>query len=371
MSKVLHNTLAQKEFHTSFAKLIKTLQTKDSDQYDLDIASKLFIKEGFNLLPAFIEIIKTNYTDAFAQINFANSKAASDIINNWVAKNTKDKIKKIINPDDLNELTKMVIASAIYFKGTWEKQFKTTSTTISTFHVTKEKKIDVHMMRQTESFNYMENDMLQILELPYLGDTLSMVIVLPKEIDGLKNIEPMLTTENIKTWLSQLKKEKIKVDLPRFKMEKGYKLKPYLSKLGMSLAFSNQADFSGIDGTKNLTISKVLHKAFIETDEAGTEAAAATAVIVRLKSMMPMPTPTFVADHPFIIFIKDKQNDLILFMGRVTEPTKATKEEPAKQPTVQPIEEKKESGFSFTELFNKIKKSFYDFYLAIKKRIAG
>jgi len=387
MSKVLHNNLPQKEFHSSFAKLIKMLsdsslrqgfggrhaldpfgkpQGKAKAKYDLDIASKLFIQDGFKLLTPFVNTIKTNYTDAFAQINFANSKAASDTINRWVSEKTKDKIKKIVSADDFNELTRLVIASAIYFKGKWVKQFKKTNTAISTFHVNKEKKIDVHMMHQTESFKYMESDAFQMVELPYLGDSLSMIIILPKEIDGLKKIEPTLTIENIKKWLAHLKEEKIRVSLPRFKMEESYKLKQYLSQMGMPLAFSNEADFSGIDGTTNLTISKILHKTFIETDEQGTEAAAATAVVMRLKSVY-MPMQSFVADHPFIILIKEKQNDLILFMGRVAEPTKAAKEEPVK-----PTKAKEEpAGFSFTRIFNIIKKSLYDFYQTIKKRIVG
>jgi len=319
MAQVLHNTLSQEQLHPAYANLIQTLNNEQNDSYELSVANKLFIQKNFKLLPSFETIIKTNYTDALGFVDFVNNpQAAVDTVNNWVSLKTKEKIKDIISTKDIDDLTRLVIANAIYFKGKWEKPFDTKSTKISTFHVDNKNNVEVNTMRKKEKYNYMENDSLKMLELYYKEKNLSMVIILPNEIDGLQDIEKNITSETLTNWMSQLQSKKVTVEIPKFEIETSYHLKDNLKKMGMPSAFSGSANFKGM-AQEPLYISKVIHKAFIKTDEEGTEAAAATVIIMAKFAMREEPK-TFIADHPFIFLIKDNQTDLILFMGRLAKP---------------------------------------------------
>jgi serpin B len=175
-------------------------------------------------------------------------------------------------------------------------------------------------MRQTGEFGYAERDGLQILELPYIGRDLSMVVLLPREIDGLASLEDRLTTETLNRWTTGLQPTEVKLFLPKFKMTFAVRLDETLKALGMVDAFSlNSANFAGMDGTRELYMAAVLHKAFVEVNEEGTEAAAATAVVMTLRSV-PTPPPVFRADHPFLFLIRENSTGSILFLGRVTNP---------------------------------------------------
>lgn len=320
MSNVLCDSLSQEEFHPAYASTIDKLN-QDGSKYQLEIANKVFVQNGYKILDSFEQTIKTNYGAAFDVLDFVkNPLKASGIINGWVYEKTHEKIKDIVSPDMFNDDTRMVIANAIYFKGKWAEQFEKSYTKPKPFYISENDTVKVDMMQQTSHFNYMENDNLKMLELPYEGDRLSMFIVLPKKVDGLKSVEQNISSQMLNGCFSQLKSTKVRVTLPKFKLETSYNLNSSLKQMGMPSAFNHLADFSGISGKDDLFISNVLHKAFVETDEEGTEAAAATVIIFETKCCMRELPETFNADRPFIFFIKDKLTDLILFMGRINNP---------------------------------------------------
>jgi len=321
MSNVLHITQSQEQFHNASAQLQKILLDKQKQaSYELSIANKIFIQKDFPVLPTFVSTMNNNYGAAFDTVDFANQEQTADLINHWVSQKTGDKIETIILPQYLSPATLMVLVNAIYFSSKWEKPFEPLFTQQSPFYHDEQNYNDVDTMVQTETFKYMENDTLQILELPYKNSTISMVILLPKQIDGLTQLEKIVTQAKLNSWMAKLQEKTVTVKLPKFKLESSYMLESTLANMGMTSAFGC-ADFSGIDGSKSLFISKVVHKTVIEVEEAGTEAAASTAIIMA-RSLAPFckfPSETiFSADHPFIFLIKDKHTNLTLFMGRVT-----------------------------------------------------
>jgi len=212
------------------------------------------------------------------------------------------------------------LTNAIYFKGNWARQFKEDRTMEAPFTLANGKKVDVAMMNQTAEFNYMEMESFQALELPYVDDELSMIILLPNEFDGLDEFEKTLTTENLSKWMDKLHNREVRVSVPKFKMTSQFSLASVLESMGMTDAFSPNADFSGMNGKRNLFISAVIHKAYVDVNEEGTEAAAATAVTIKLTSVGPARIPVFRADHPFLFLIRDNHSDSILFIGRVMNP---------------------------------------------------
>jgi serpin B len=245
---------------------------------------------------------------------------ARKTINAWVEKKTNGKIKDLISPGVLDSMTRLVLTNAIYFKGNWAKQFKENRTQDAPFTLADGKKIEVAMMNQKAEFGYMETDTFQALELPYVDEELSMVILLPKEIDALNEFEKALTTENLNQRLAEIHKCEVVVFVPKFKTTSQFSLADVLKSMGMKDAFSSDADFSGINGKRDLFISAVIHKAFVEVNEEGTEAAAATGVVMRLTSVGPAAIPVFRADHPFLFLIRDNLSGSILFIGRVVNP---------------------------------------------------
>jgi serpin B len=216
-------------------------------------------------------------------------------------------------------MTRLVLTNAIYFKGKWASQFKPERTQDAPFTLLDGQKVNVPMMSQTGKFSYMETDTTQVLELPYVNDELSMVILLPKKIDGVSELERELARDNLAGWLDRLRKCEVRVFLPRFKMTSEFELAGVLSSMGMPDAFCSKADFSGMTGNRDFFISAVVHKAYVEVNEEGTEAAAATGVVMKLTSVAP-PPPIFRADHPFVFLIRDNQSGSILFMGRLANP---------------------------------------------------
>jgi serpin B len=212
----------------------------------------------------------------------------------------------------------LILVNAIYFKGSWASQFDQSLTSDAPFWVTPAEQVQVPMMSQTLKLRYRERDGLQVLELPYAGDDLSMVVLLPEEIDGLAKLEERLTVENLGAWTTGLWQTEVQVFLPRFELTFPFRLDDALISMGMADAFENP-DFSGMDGTKSLYIGAVLHKAFVAVNEEGTEVAAATAVLMKAKGL-PLPPPTFRADHPFVFLIRENSTGSILFLGRVVNP---------------------------------------------------
>jgi serine protease inhibitor len=214
-----------------------------------------------------------------------------------------------------------VLVNAIYFKGNWEYQFDPDKTKKSPFYISSENSVQVSMMKQEEQVFYAESESIQLLELPYVGNALSMLLLLPKRIDGLKQLEDSLSIENIELWRNNLAKTKVIISIPRFKMDYKDLLKKTLKNMGMVDAFIYpKANFAGMDGKSDwLFIDDVIHQAYVEVNEQGTEAAAATTVGVL--GGMPSPPPTFRADHPFLFLIQENKTGNILFIGRLIDPT--------------------------------------------------
>ena len=265
--------------------------------------------------------MKSYYRTRITPVDYKkNPEGARRKINSWVERKTENKIKNILS-NSLDPLTRLILVNAIYFKGDWANPFEISDTTEMPFFLSGNKSIDVSMMNQTNEFNYGENESLQILELPYVGDKLYMLVILPRKTDGLQDLEEIITNATLEEWTGNLSKKRVDVYLPRFKMTSEFDLKKVLIAMGMEDAFDmNKANFAGMDGNPNwLYIGAVLHKAFIDVSEEGTEAAAATAVIMMMKSE-PLKPIIFRADHPFLFMIRDNSTGSILFMGRVSRP---------------------------------------------------
>ena len=310
-------------FHSAFGAIIKDLNTRgEKGNYELSVANALWGQKGYGFLKEFLELIKTNYGGGLNEVDFVRAaETARKTINTWVEKETNKKIKNLIGKGVLDSMTRLVLTNAIYFKGNWARQFKEDETKETPFTLINGEKVDIAMMNQTADFNYMETEDFQGLELPYVDDELSMIILLPKEADGLGRFEETFTAKNLSKWLARFRKRKVIVSVPKFKMTRQFGLADVLKSMGMTSAFSGEADFSGMNGKKNLFISAVIHKAYVDVNEEGTEAAAATAV-VGVTAIRPEEIPVFRADHPFLFLIRDNRSGSILFIGRAMNPAR-------------------------------------------------
>lgn len=312
----------RQKFASVFGEIVKDLNERGEEGgYQLSVANALWGQKGYEFLDEFVELIESNYDGKLNEADFIRAtEATRKIINKWVEKKTNNKIQNLIQKGVLDSMTRLVLTNAIYFKGNWARQFKKDNTKDAPFTLADGGKVDTAMMNQTAEFGYMETESFQVLELPYVDDELSMIIFLPREIEGLDEFEKTLTVENLSKWLSRLYKREVIVSVPKFKMTSQFSLASVLKSMGMADAFSSNANFSGINGKKDLFISAVIHKAFVDVNEEGTEAAAATAVGIRLTSVGPSRKPVFMADHPFLFLIRDNHSGSILFIGRVMNP---------------------------------------------------
>lgn len=324
MAEALHFTLGQQDLHPAFASLEARLNgIQEAGSVLLNVANSLWPQQGYPFLKAYLELVKKYYGVTVTPLDYQGAaEEARNIINRWVEEKTRDRIKNLIQPGILNALTRLVLVNAIYFKGNWANRFDESLTRDDTFFLLSGKKAQAPLMTQQHEFKYGETDALQVLELAYDGEDLSMIVLLPKKKDGLPQLERSLTAENLTRWTSILRKRKVKVFLPRFKMTSQFRLDQTLAAMGMADAFNpDKANFAGMDGRSNwLYIGAVIHKAFVDVNEEGTEAAAATAVVMRIKMARPSPPPTFRADHPFLFLVRDSGSGSILFIGRVANP---------------------------------------------------
>jgi len=323
MASALHFNQEPDQLHLSMGELISRLNAvQKKSEVELSVANAIWAQRGYQFLDAFFRVIQQSYQADLNQVNFtAAADAARQAINRWVEEQTHQKIKDLIPPGVLNALTRLVLVNAIYFKGFWDTQFKAEDTQEMAFWLSAETNIKVPMMHQEHQYGYWENEWLQMLEMPYKDEALSLIVLLPKEKTGISVLEQKLTLENILRWQDQLQKQKIKLFFPKFKIEAQFNLGQTLSAMGMPDAFDpNKADFSAMIGKKELFISAVIHKAFVEVNEEGTEAAAATGVLIGVTSIPP-PSPIFKADHPFVFFIRDNASGSIVFLGRVLDPS--------------------------------------------------
>jgi serpin B len=324
MAQALQFNLPDNELHPAFAALHAELnQIQRKGQVQLSVANSLWPQSGFEFRREYLNLCRTYYGTAIFPVDFVgHAEDSRQAINRWVADNTNQKISDLLGPGSVDG-ARLVLVNAIYFKGKWEKPFDTNSTRDEPFYVSPGTTNNVPLMHQTDQFGYAEFPGLQVLVLPYAGDQISMVVLLPHETNGLDKLETQLTPENLASWTTELPWQKTEVFLPKFKATSEFSLGDTLAAMGMTDAFDpNRADFSGMDGKKDLYISKVVHKAYVDVAEEGTEAAAATGVTMMLNGIEPRqkPIPVFRADHPFLFLIRDDSTGNILFLGRMTNP---------------------------------------------------
>lgn len=323
MAQALHFDMLEQNIHPAFNKLQSHLQNIQKEEpIILNVANALWVEKTYQLKKEYLDLTKKYYSANIFSVDFGNNPEKSRVkINDWVEDKTEEKIKDLLAQGAINDLTRLVLTNAIYFLGEWEKKFNPKATQESDFWLDETNKVTAPMMYQKDIFGYAAGDGLQILEMPYKGESLSMVVLLPEKKDGLKELESTLNAENLEKWLAGLKKQKVETYFPKFKTTQSFNLNDILKSLGMKEAFTRSADFFNMEPRKELYISDVVHKAFVEVDEKGTEAAAATAVVMELASM-PMDVPVFKADHPFIFIIRERVTESVLFMGRLADPTK-------------------------------------------------
>ncbi|MBN1139174.1 MAG: serpin family protein [Anaerolineae bacterium] len=327
MAKVLHFDLPQSGLHPSFKGLDQELaqrgqgaQGQDAKGFRLNVVNALWGQQGYEFLPAFLDLLSQNYDAGLQFVDYVNAaEQARTTINDWVSQQTEGKIKDLIPAGVLDSLTRLVLTNAIYFNAAWAMPFDKGMTKDGAFTLLDGSQVQVPMMKQTGSLGYAKGQGYQAVELPYDGQELSMVILLPAE-GQFAAFEGSLDAAQVEAILQELAPGQVALTMPRFKFDSQFSLKDALSQMGMPLAFSFDADFSGMTGDRELFIGAVLHKAFVSVDEAGTEAAAATAVEMSLESAPETPAEVTV-DRPFLFLIRDRKTGTLLFLGRVVDPS--------------------------------------------------
>jgi serpin B len=326
IADTLHFTLPQERLHPAFNHLDLTLTSRgegaegaDGEGFRLHIVNRIWGQEGYEFLDAFLDVLATNYGAGLRLVDFAGAPEESRVtINDWVEEQTEGRIEDLIPQGIINELTRLVLTNAIYFNAAWAEPFEERLTEDGTFYPLDGGDVSVPMMRHTASFGYAEDQTCQAVELPYDGRKLAMLILLP-QVGEFEAFEDSLDAEQMHAILDNLKYGEVALTMPKFEVESDFSLVDALTAMGMPDAFSMNADFSGMDGTRELFIKDAVHKAFVSVDEAGTEAAAATAVVMQLKGSLAQPIEVAV-DHPFLFFIRDVETGAILFVGRVVNP---------------------------------------------------
>lgn len=326
MADVLH--LEQVNVPEGFGSL-GNLLSSGGRGYRLHMANRLWGQRGYPFRAEFLAATSRHFAAELTPLDFSQAAAASETINRWVEQQTEGKIQQLVSQDSLGDQMRLVLTNAIYFKGAWEDEFWKSSTQQAAFHLSATREVKLPLMYQQADFRYAENEVLQLVILPYAGRELSMVVLLPKQIDGLAALEQQLSAKNLKRWLSDARERNAQVFLPRFKVTRQVMLGDALRAMGMNLAFSRQADFSHISSAlrgEGLMLSEVIHKAFVDVSEEGTEAAAATAVLAPAAAPLaaePEKPAVFRADHPFVFLLRDERTGALLFIGRLIEPSAA------------------------------------------------
>lgn len=319
MAKTLHFPVAT-TFHTDFSTLNQSLLASAVENgYTLQMANALWVQQGSQFLIDFMDLTYENYQAGLKSVDFASPEGIAKI-NQWTQKETQGKIKELVKRETITPQTRLLLTNAIYFNGSWLSPFDEAKTQRLPFQVSKVSAPKVPTMFQEGRFNYQEDGQMQMLELPYVRKSgekggLTMVIILPNEGIPLTTVEGNL--EQLRSRLTiPFKRKTVAVYLPRFKVETSVELIESLQKLGMTEAFSRErADFAGMNGRKDLFLDQVLHKAFVEVNERGTEATAATAIGAVEKGVVQIIE--FRANRPFLFVIRDSRSGVILFMGRV------------------------------------------------------
>ena len=326
MADTLHFALSQDRLHPAFnsvdielGKRGEGAEGKDNEGFRLNIVNAIWGQKDYHFLPAFLDVLAENYGAGLRTLDFINAPEKSRlIINKWVSDQTEGRIEDLITQGMIDIFTRLVLTNAIYFNAAWQYPFSEDANRDGLFYLLDGKEVTVPMMNQTESLGYAEDADYQAVELPYDGGELSMVIFLPR--DGhFETFEGALDAEQVNAIINTLEQRQVALTMPKFEFESAFKLKPVLVAMGIPVAFSESADFSGMTGGRDLYISEVVHKAFVSVDEAGTEAAAATAVIMKVTALPSAPVEVTV-DRPFIFIIRDIETGTILFLGRIVDP---------------------------------------------------
>jgi serpin B len=309
--------LTAESINTSYKSLINALVSVDPKVL-LEIANSIWYRDDFQVLPEFISINREYYDAEVTSLDFSDP-GAPVTVNNWVNDKTNGRITKIV--DQIPAEAVMYLINAIYFKGVWQYEFKKESTSDGPFYMDGTTTVTVPVMKQTTELRYTSNEVFSMVELPYGQGNYSMLVLLPNEGHSTSDIVGELTTDNWEMWLSGMAKNNVVLHMPKFTFEYKNQLNDELDAMGMGVAFTDMADFSKINGTGNLFISKVLHKSFVEVNEEGTEAAAVTSVEISVTAYPGEPVYTpFYVDHPFVFAIRETSTGTILFLGSVHNP---------------------------------------------------
>lgn len=321
LAAVLHQSYPDPRYPDVFSTLAgQLLQRANTGGNEMLNASGLWVQRGFRLEPDFQRTVETTYAAPLVSLDFARSpESARSTINSWTGQHTKGKIPKLFAAGSLDSRTRLVLTSAIYFYGKWERPFSAGETRPGRFTPGAGGTVETPFMHQTARFGYAETPHLQILELRYAGKGLAWDVLLPKANDGLADLEKSLTPDTLEAWLGTLSPHTVEVAFPKFRSQSEFSLRAALSRMGMPSAFGG-ADFSGIDGRRDLALADVVHKAYVDVSETGTEAAAATGSTAVLVSLINPEHKIFRADHAFVFLIRDTQTGLILFAGRLVNP---------------------------------------------------
>ncbi len=322
MATTLHYTLPQEQLHSAFNSLDATLagysDPENEDAFRLNIANAIWGQDGYEFLPPFLDTLAENYGAGLRTVDYINAtEAARQTINDWVSDETEKKIQDLIPPGTLDSLVRLVLTNAIYFNGKWVLPFEENNTHDAPFTLLDSSTVTVPMMSQAENLRYGQGDGYQAVELPYRDSSLTMLLILP-EIGRFEELEQSLSAELVAAVTGELSPQQVNLMLPKFTFESEFNLSETLIQLGMPAAFVD-ADFAGMTGNRDLFISEVVHKAYVAVDEEGTEAAAATAVIMRLTAIVD-ESVQMMLDHPFLFLIRDNSTGAILFLGRVLDP---------------------------------------------------
>jgi serpin B len=321
MAATMHYTLPQERLHPAFNALDTTLTScgDDEDAFQLNIANAIWGQEGYKFLPTFLDTLAENYGAGLRTLDFANeTEAARQTINDWVSEQTEEKIQDLIAKGMLDPMVRLVLTNAIYFNGKWVLPFEKSNTRDEPFTLLDSSTASVPMMSQVENFKYAQGNGYQAVELPYRDSKASMLLMLP-EAGRFEEIEGVFSAESVTTITERLSPQQVHLFVPKFTFESEFNLSETLIQMGMPAAFGD-ADFSGMTGNRELFISDVVHKAFVAVDEEGTEAAAATAVIMKEFAPMIEDAILMKLDRPFLFLIRDNDTGTILFIGRVLNP---------------------------------------------------
>lgn len=323
MAQTLYFYSGQEKFHKDFSAWMNAIIEKGEVKDKLQVANSLWPQEDYPFREDFVNLIKEYYESALFKVNYRGDREQiRQRINTWVENHTNQLIRNLIKPGVLTDDTRLVLVNAIYFLSDWKIAFDEKVTHTAPFYITPEKPVNVPLMYMEDDLRYAETEDFQIIELEYEGGDFSMVAVLPAEDT---NIDKFINEFDVVTFMQTLdimEKKKVEVYLPSFKVRSNFDLEKLLAEMGMPEAFSNRADFGRMTDLQDLKIDKVIHEAFIDVNEEGTEAAASTAVVIIRKSAMvdPPEKTIFRADRPFVYAIKDNSTQSILFMGKTINP---------------------------------------------------